>query len=52
MLPEDEFFTEIDGIDSDYYYDEDECPVCGCRFLVKEGHCTYCYECGWSRCDL
>ena len=28
------------------------CPVCGGGPLIKEGKCTYCYECGWSKCDL
>lgn len=53
MLPEEELKLDVEGIDADYYYyDEDSCPVCGGYTLIKEGRCTYCNECGWSKCDI
>ena len=31
---------------------QETCPVCGSTYLIKEGKCTTCYECGWSKCNL
>ena len=33
-------------------YHIDPCPVCGSYHIIKEGRCTTCYECGWSKCSL
>lgn len=32
--------------------DSDGCPVCGSYNLIKEGRCTTCMECGWSKCSI
>src|SRR5690606_6957493 len=29
---------------------KDRCPSCGLEDLVKEGTCTTCHNCGWSKC--
>lgn len=34
------------------YSEQESCPVCGSYFLLKEGRCTTCYECGWSKCSI
>lgn len=39
-------------IEEDEIEDDKSCPVCGSYYLVKEGRCTTCFECGWSKCDL
>ena len=30
----------------------DACPSCLSLSLIKEGRCTTCLECGWSKCSL
>lgn len=43
----DDFEIEIR---SDAY--NDGCPICEGFNLRREGHCTTCFDCGWSRCSL
>lgn len=31
---------------------EEICPVCEGVNLIKEGKCIYCFDCGWSKCEL
>jgi len=32
--------------------DDNLCPVCGSSYLIIEGRCTTCQECGWSKCSI
>jgi len=28
----------------------ERCPICGSVYLVHEGNCVVCKECGWNEC--
>lgn len=32
--------------------EEDTCPECGSDSLVRQGRCSTCYTCGWSKCSV
>ena len=31
---------------------EDICPICELPEVFREGRCTICLNCGWSKCEL
>jgi DNA-directed RNA polymerase subunit RPC12/RpoP len=42
-----ELIDTEDEDNSDY-----KCPECGSLFIIKEGRCTTCFNCGWSKCSI
>jgi hypothetical protein len=33
-------------------FTDEGCPVCGSDNIIKEGRCTTCVDCGWSKCSI
>ena len=46
-----DFDEELDMEDLEEFSDEG-CPVCGSEMIIKEGRCTTCLNCGWSKCSI
>ncbi len=28
------------------------CPICHSKNFFRDGHCEFCWDCGWSLCQL